>query len=353
MIKSFFGKFSKDIGMDLGTANVRVYVKDKGIVVHEPSVVAINMRTEQILAVGNEAKNMVGKTPGHIMTSRPLSGGVISDFEVAERMVKYFIDKVHEDEFSFVPRPRVVVTVPLGVTEVERKAVEDAIVAAGAREVFVVEEPIAAAIGARMSVEEPTGNMVVQLGAGNTQVAIISLEGIVSWRTSVIAGDELTKNIMQYTREVFGLLLGDRQAENIKLAVGSAQPLPEKIEFSMRGRDVVSGLPKEVVIDSEHVYRAISRSIATIVENIKATLEVTPPEIVADIHERGLVLSGGTALLRGIDQVIASATGIPVRIVDDPLMCVVRGTGMLLDDIQLLTRIAIPSTHEESNRKRR
>lgn len=338
--------------MDLGTANVRVYVKDKGIVVHEPSVVAINTRTEQILAVGNEAKNMVGKTPGHITTSRPLSGGVISDFEVAERMVKYFIDKVHEDEFSFVPRPRVVVTVPLGVTEVERKAVEDAIIAAGARDVYVIEEPMAAAIGARMSVEEPTGNMVVQLGAGNTQVAIISLEGIVSWRTSVIAGDELTKNIMQYTREVFGLLLGDRQAENIKLAVGSAQPLPEKIEFSMRGRDVVSGLPKEVVIDSEHVYRAIARSIASIVESIKATLEVAPPEIVADIHERGLVLSGGTALLRGIDQVIAAATGIPVRIVDDPLMCVVRGTGMLLEDERLLSRIAIPSAQEETHRRR-
>lgn len=347
MFGSLFGKFSKDLGIDLGTSNILVYVKGKGIVVNEPSVVAINTRTEQILSVGNEAKNMLGKTPGHIMTARPLSSGVISDFEVTERMLKYFFDKVHEDEFSFVPRPRVVVAVPLGITEVERKAVEDVMIAAGAREVFTVEEPMVAAIGARMSVSEPIGNMIVQIGGGNTQVAIISLEGIVTWRMSSIAGDEMTKNISQYIREVFGLLLGERHAESIKLAVGSAQPVEEKIEFPMRGRDVLSGLPKEVLIDSDHVYRAITRSVETIVEQIKSTLEVTPPEVVADIHERGIVLSGGGSLLRGLDRVIAESIGIPVRLVDDPLTCVVRGTGILLEDEHLLRQVALPSAQEE------
>ncbi len=347
MIKNFFGKFSKDLGVDLGTSHTLVYVKDKGIVVNEPSVVAINIRTEQILAVGNEAKAMLGKTPEHIMTSRPLANGVISDFEVTERMLKYFIDKVHEDEFTIVPRPRIVVSVPLGITEVERKAVEDACVAAGARQVYTVEEPMAAAIGARMAVEDPVGSMIVQIGGGNTQIAIISLEGIVTWRSGLIAGDEMTKNIVKYTREVFGLLLGDRHAEKVKIAVGSAQPVDEPIEFPMRGRDVISGLPKEVMIDSAHVHRAISGSVANIVEQIKATLEVTPPEVVADIHERGIVLSGGGALLRDIDAVIADAIGIPVRIVDDPITCVVRGAGILLENETLLSHVALPSAQEQ------
>ena len=347
MIKNFFGKFSKDLGVDLGTSHTLVYVKDKGIVVNEPSVVAINIRTEQILAVGNEAKAMLGKTPEHIMTSRRLANGVISDFEVTERMLKYFIDKVHEDEFTIVPRPRIVVSVPLGITEVERKAVEDACVAAGARQVYTVEEPMAAAIGARMAVEDPVGSMIVQIGGGNTQIAIISLEGIVTWRSGLIAGDEMTKNIVKYTREVFGLLLGDRHAEKVKIAVGSAQPVDEPIEFPMRGRDVISGLPKEVMIDSAHVHRAISGSVANIVEQIKATLEVTPPEVVADIHERGIVLSGGGALLRDIDAVIADAIGIPVRIVDDPITCVVRGAGILLENETLLSHVALPSAQEQ------
>ncbi len=347
MFKNFFGKFSKDLGIDLGTSNTLVYVKDKGIVVNEPSVVAINVRTEQILAVGNEAKNMLGKTPQHITTTRPLANGVISDFEVTERMLKYFIDKVHEEEFTFVPRPKVVIAVPLGITEVERKAVEDAVVSAGAREVYTVEEPMAAAIGARMPVQEPVGNMVVQIGGGNTQIAIMSLEGVVSWRTGTIAGDEMTKNIVKYTRDVFGLLLGDRHAEKIKLAVGSAVQTGEPVEFPMRGRDVMSGLPKEVVITSQHVYRAITSSVSTIVEQIKATLEVTPPEVVADIHERGIVMSGGGSLLRGIDTVIADAIGIPVRVVDDPITCVVRGTGILLEDQPLLEQVSLPSAQED------
>ncbi len=348
MIKNFFGKFSKDLAIDLGTSNTLVYVKDKGIVVQEPSVVAVNVRTEQILAVGNEAKNMLGKTPKHIVTTRPLINGVISDFEVTERMLKYFIDKVHEDEFTFVPRPRIVISVPLGITEVERKAVEDAVIAAGAREVFTVEEPMVAAIGARMSVEDPIGSMIVQIGGGNTQIAIISLEGIVSWRTSLIAGDEMTKNIVQYTREVFGLYLGTAHAENIKIAIGSAQQAEEVTEYPVRGRDVLSGLPREVMIDSTHVFRAISRSIEKIIEEIKATLEVTPPEVVADIHERGIVLSGGGAMLRDLDSVISQAIGIPVRVVDDPITCVVRGNGILLEDERLRKEVALPSAKEES-----
>ncbi len=348
MFKNLFGKFTKDLGMDLGTSNTRIYVKDKGIVVNEPSVVAVNIRTEQILAVGNEAKQMLGKTPPHIMTSRPLANGVISDFEVTERMLKYFFEKVHEEEFTVVPRPRVVIAVPLGITEVERKAVEDAVTSAGAKEVFTVEEPMAAAIGARMAVEDPVGSMIVQLGGGNTQIAIISLEGVVKWETNHIAGDEMTKNIVQYTREVFGLLLGDAHAENIKIAIGSAMPSDVVTEYPMRGRDVLSGLPKEVVIDSEHVYRAIAPSIAKIVELIKTTLETAPPEVVADIHERGIVLSGGTAMLRDLDVVVSQEIGIPVRVVDDPITCVVRGTGILLEDTRLLKEVALPSAQEDA-----
>lgn len=348
MFKNVFGKFSKDLGMDLGTSNTRIYVRDKGIVVQEPSVVAVNIRTEQILAVGNEAKQMLGKTPPHITTTRPLANGVISDFEVTERMLKYFFEKVHEEEFTVVPRPRVVIAVPLGITEVERKAVEDAVTAAGAREVYTVEEPMAAAIGARIAVENPIGSMIVQIGGGNTQVAIISLEGIVKWQTNHIAGDEMTKNIVQYTREVFGLLLGDGHAENIKIAIGSATPPEEIIEYPVRGRDVLTGLPKEVAIDSEHVYRAIHSSVIKIVELIKTTLETAPPEVIADIHERGIVLSGGGAMLRNLDTIVSQEVGIPVRVVDDPISCVVRGAGILLEDTRLLNEVALPSAQEEA-----
>lgn len=345
MLDKFFQKFRKELGIDLGTANTLAYVKGRGIVINEPSVVAVNTKTEQILAVGNEAKEMLGKTPPHITTTRPLTGGIISDFEVTEKMLRYFIDKVNEDDHSFFSRPRVVIGAPLDITEVERKAIGDAATNAGAREVWVVEEPMAAAIGSRLPVREPLGNLIVEIGGGTSEIAVISLSGIVTWKSVKIAGDELNRNIMQYAREQFNLLLGERQAEDIKIKIGSAVELSEPMEYPMRGRDLVSGLPKEVMINDSQVREAIIKSLRTIVDNIKATLEVSPPELVADIHERGLLLSGGGALLRGMDQLIARATEIPVRLADDPLTAVVRGCGILLDEPELLKEVAILSPH--------
>ena len=350
MFNWLFKRFSKDIGIDLGTANTLLYVPEKGIVVDEPTVVAINIRTEQILSVGGEAKLMLGKTPPHIEVTRPLTNGIISDYEVAEKMVKYFIDKIHEDGFSFVTRPRVVICVPLEVTEVETKAVEDAIMAAGAREVFVVQEPMAAAIGARMPVQEPIGNMIVDVGGGNTEVAVISLNGVVTWKSTTVAGDEMNRNIIQYAREVFNLLIGEAHAERIKIRVGSAAETGEGIEFPMRGRDIISGLPREITVTDAHIREALDRSIRTIVDLIKMTLEVTPPELTGDIHERGMLLTGGGSLLRGLDEVISKATKIPVRIADDPLSAVVRGTGVLLEDTALLNEVVIPSTRNSKKR---
>jgi len=341
MFKQLLTKFRKDIAIDMGTANTLVYVKNRGIVINEPSVVAINMRTEQILAVGNEAKDMLGKTPPHIMTSRPLSKGIISDYEVAEKMLRYFIDKVYEESMNFMSRPRVVIGAPLEITEVERKAISDAVMNAGGREVWIVEEPMAAAIGARMPVREAVGNFVVELGGGTCEIAVISLGGIVTWKSIPIAGDELNRNIMQYARDAFNLLLGERQAEEIKIKVGSAIELPETMQFPMRGRDLITGLPKEVMINDSQVREAMIKSLRTIVDNIKATLEVTPPELVADIHERGILISGGGAQLRGLDQLIGRATQIPVRVADDSLTSVVRGAGVLLDEQSLLEEVAV------------
>ncbi len=334
-------KFRKDIGVDLGTANTLVYVKGRGIVINEPSVVAVNTRTEQILAVGNEAKDMLGKTPPHIVTSRPLSGGIISDFEVAEKMLAYFIDKINKDSGMYLmSRPRVVIGAPLNITEVERKAVSDAVLNSGAREVWIVEEPMAAAIGARMPVRGAIGNLIVDIGGGTCEIAVISLSGIVNWKSIKIAGDELNNNIIQYAREVFNLLVGESQAEDIKIKIGSAVELSERMQFPMRGRDMISGLPKEVMISDGEVREAITRSLRVMVDNIKATIETTPPELVADIHERGILLAGGGALLRGMDQLISRAAVIPVRIADDPLTAVVRGAGILLDETELLKEVA-------------
>jgi len=343
---NFFKKLGKDIAIDLGTANTLVYTPDKGIVIDEPSVVAINTKTEQILAVGHQAKHMLGKTPPHITVTRPLTEGVISDYEVTEKMLKYFIDKVHRDGFSLASRPRVVIVVPLDVTEVEIKAVEDATISAGAREVFVVQEPVAAAIGARLPIQEAVGNMVVDIGGGNTEIAVISLHGVVTWKSTNIAGDEMNRNIMQYAREVFNLLVGEAHAEQIKIKVGAAVLSKEKIEFPMRGRDVITGLPKEIMISEDHIREALSRSIKTIVDYIKMTLEVTPPELTGDIHERGILLCGGGALLRGLDQVVADAAEIPVRVMDDPLTSVVRGAGYLLEDDELLKEVTLPSARD-------
>lgn len=349
MFGNVFNRFRKDLGIDLGTANTLVYVRGKGIVVNEPSVVSINTRTEQILAVGNEAKEMLGKTPPHIQTTRPLTGGIISDFEVTEKMLAHFIERINEGSFSFMARPRVVVGAPIDMTEVERKAVSDAVLNAGASEVLIVEEPMAAAIGSRMPIQEPVGNFVVDIGGGTTEIAVISLSGIVKWKSIKIAGDELNYNITQYAREMFNLLVGERQAEEIKLKIGSAVEMQEKMVYPMRGRDMVTGLPKEIMISDAEVREAISRSLRVMVDNIKATLEVTPPELVADIHERGLLLTGGGALLRGIDQLIMRATQIPVRVTDDPLTAVVRGASILLEDDALLKEVAVYPTRRDNH----
>ncbi len=340
------GKFSKDIGIDLGTANTLVYVKDKGIIINEPSVVAINQKTGQILAVGDEARKMIGKTPGHITAIRPLVDGVISDFEVTEKMLKYFIDKINQGKFNWIFRPRVVIGIPLDVTEVEKKAVEDAALSAGAREVFLVEEPMAAAIGCRLPITEPVGNMIIDIGGGTSEIAVISLNGIVTWRAIKIAGDEMNKNIVQYARNKFNLLLGEKVAEEIKIKVGSASELKQPLEAQMRGRDLITGLPKEIIVNDEQIREALSKSIKIIIDNIKSTLEITPPELVADIYERGIILTGGGALLKGLDIMISQASQIPVYVADDPLTAVVRGTGYLLDNIDLLKNITVMPTSE-------
>lgn len=342
----FWQKRGKDLGVDLGTANTRIYTKEKGITIDEPTVVAVNTKTEQILAVGDEAKQMLGKTPPHILVTRPLQHGIISDYEVAEKMLRYFIDKVHDGGLSMLSRPRVIVGVPLNVTEVEAKAVEDAMIAAGAREVFIVQEPMLAAIGGRMPIEDPVGNLLVDIGAGKTEIAVISLHGVVTWKSTPIAGEEMNKNIVQYAREVFNLFVGESHAEYIKMKVGAVVAGPEILQIPMRGRDVISGLPKEAMITDAHLREALDRSVRTIIDHIKMTLEVTPPELTADIHERGMLLTGGGALIPGLDRLIAEATDIPVRIADDPLSAVVRGTAVLLDNASLLQLVRLPSARQ-------
>lgn len=353
MINVFFGKFSVDLGIDLGTANTLVYVRERGIVINEPSVVAVNMRTDQILAVGHEAYKMVGRTPAHIVATKPLVDGVISDFEVTEKMLKYFIKKVHKEAFGFSPRPRVVIGIPLDITEVERKAVEDAALSAGAREVYLIEQPMAAAIGARIPVQESSGHMVVDIGGGTTDIAVISLGGIVSSRSLKTAGNELNDDIIRYARDYFSILLGERTAEYVKIKIGSASELTDQLAMKVRGRDLATGLPKEILMDDGQVRDAMSRSIQIVINTIKATIESTPPELVSDIYENGLLLSGGGALLRSLDSLIADATGIPVIIADDPLTCVVRGTAVLLADIDFLKTVMVPTTVAGWSSKRR
>lgn len=348
MFGKMFGYFSKDIGIDLGTANTLVYVRGRGIVINEPSVVAVNQKTGQILAIGTEAKHMVGRTPAHIVATRPLVQGVISDFEVTEEMLKYFIRKVHTEAFSFFPRPRVAIGIPSGVTEVERRAVEDAARNAGAREVYLVEEPMAAAIGVRLPVNEPVGSMVVDIGGGTTDIAVISLGGIVTSKNLRIAGDKLNEDIIRFAREEYKLVLGERTAENIKIGIGSAIQLSQSLESTMRGRDVISGLPKEVIVDDSDIRRATKHSVATIVNAIKSSIEETPPELVADIMHRGIILVGGGALLRGLDQMVATETKIPTYIAEDPLSAVVRGTGLILEDLEVLQNVLISSSNERA-----
>lgn len=343
MFNRLFGLFSYDIGVDLGTANSLVYVRGKGIAINEPSVVAINIKTKKILAIGDEARKMVGRTPSHIVAVRPLVDGVVSDFEVTEQMMRYFIEKVHREKFSIVPKPRVIVGIPYGVTEVERRAVEEATMNAGAREVFLVEEPLSAAIGARLPIQEASGNMIVDIGGGTTEVAVISLGGIVASRSLRIAGDELNQDIIDFARNEFNLLLGERTAENIKIQIGTVLPGKERKKMAMRGRDLVSGLPKQIYVTDEQIRKAISKSVAQIIEAIKTTIEETPPELVADIMEKGIILAGGGALLNGISSVISQATGTAVHIADDPLTCVARGTGIVLEDLENLRDVLLPT----------
>lgn len=343
MFNNLLGHFSRDLGVDLGTTNTLVYIRDKGIVINEPSVVAINTRTDQILAIGENAKKMLGKTPPHIIATKPLSDGVISDFEITERMLRHFIDKVASNRFSFRVRPKIILGIPLDVTEVERKAVEDAALQAGAREVFLVEESMAAAIGARLPVQESCGNMIVDIGGGTTEIAVVSLGGIVTWKSLPIAGSELTEDIINYAREKYSLLIGERTAEEIKIKIGSVFPLKKPLQTIMRGRDLVSGLPREQTISDDEVREAMQRTIKTLVTNIRDAIELTPPELVADIYSRGVVLSGGGALLRGLGDLVHMEVKVPVYITDDPLTAVVRGLGIILEDMGNLRDILLPS----------
>jgi len=347
MFNKVLGKISKDVGIDLGTATTLVYVRGRGIVINEPSVVAVNQKTKQILAIGDEAKKMVGRTPAHISATRPLIQGVISDFEVTEQMLRYFIHKVHRGSFNLLPRPRVIVGIPSGITEVEKKAVRDATLSAGAREVYLVEEAMAAAIGARLPVQEAVGNMIVDIGGGTTDIAIISLGGIVASRTLKIAGDRLNQDIIDYAHEELKLVLGERTAEDIKISIGSAYTLEELLKAPMRGRDLITGLPKEIIVDSDQIREALAESNRIIVNAVKDTIEETPPELVADIMHRGIMLVGGGSLLRGLDKLINKETKMPTKVVDDPLTAVARGAGIILEELDRLREVLVSTDYGE------
>ena len=338
----FFDSFSKDMGIDLGTANTLVSMRGKGIVLREPSVVAIRKDTGEILAVGEEAKMMLGRTPGNIVAIRPLKDGVIADFDTTQIMLKYFIQKA-TGGFSFF-RPRVVVGVPSGVTEVERRAVIDATIQAGAREAYLIEEPMAAAIGAGLPVHDPTGNMVVDIGGGTTEVAVISLGGIVSSRSIRIGGDELDEAIIQYMKRTYNLLIGERTAENVKMTIGSAMPSPEEETMDIRGRDLVTGLPKTLPVSVMEIELALSEPVSAIVDAVKVTLEKTPPELSADIMDRGIVMTGGGALLRRLDKLLTRETGMPVIVAENPLDCVAKGTGVVAEDLETMKRVTMASS---------
>ena len=334
-----FGRLGKDIGIDLGTANTLVHVRGRGIVINEPSVVARDQETKEILAVGNKAKEMVGRTPGNIIAIRPLRDGVIADFDTTERMLRDFLIKANR-RMGWV-RPRVIISVPSGVTEVEKRAVIDAAISAGAKDARVIEEPMAAAIGVGLPVQEPTGNMIVDIGGGTTEVAVISLGGIVVHRSIRIGGDEMDDSIIQHIRRHYNLLIGERTAETIKKTIGSACPQEEEKSIEVRGRDLVTGLPKTVTITSEEIRDALAEPVASIVEGVKVTLEQTPPELAADIMDRGIMMAGGGALLSGLDQLIMNETGIPVHVNEEPLTAVVMGTGLALEHYDLLQRIMV------------
>ena len=334
MFSKFKEFFSNDIGIDLGTANTLVYLKDHGIVINEPSVVAVNQKTGQVVAVGSDAKQMLGRTPGHIKAIRPLVDGVISDYEVTEEMLSYLIRKAESFSKKLLG-PRLVIGIPSGVTNVESRAVYDAAKSAGAREVYLVEEPMAAAIGIRLPVNDPVGSMIIDIGGGTSDIAVISLGGIVRSKNLKIAGDQFNQDIISYLKDEFKLLVGERTAEQIKIQLGSAIKDGNMDTMAVRGRDMVTGLPKEIAISSLNINQAISQSVNVLIDGVKEILEITPPEVVGDIMNKGIILSGGGALLRGLDTLLQNLLNIPVYVAEDPLTAVARGTGMILDDLEL------------------
>jgi rod shape-determining protein MreB len=338
------GLFSNDMGVDLGTATTLVYVKGEGVVLCEPSVVAIERGTSHVLAVGEEAKRMLGRTPGNIIAIRPMKDGVIADFEITEAMLRYFIKKVHHRRV--LVRPRIVIAIPSGITEVEKRAVKDSAERAGARDVFLIEEPIAAAIGVGLPIQEPIGNMVIDVGGGTTEIAVISLAGVVFSKSIRIGGDEMDEAIIEYLKKTYNLMVGERTAEDIKIKIGSAYPLEEEMTLEVKGRDLVAGLPKMVTVTSEEIREALQEPLRAILEITKISLERTPPELAADLIDRGVVMAGGGSLLRGIDKLISEETGLPVHIADDPLTAVVCGTGKVLDEIRYLKKVTVPIKSE-------
>lgn len=334
MLNKFYKFFSRDIGIDLGTATTLVYIKDKGIVINEPSIVAINKKTDQVVAIGSEAKKMAGRTPAHISVIRPLIEGVISDFEITEEMLAYFIKRVHPDTWQAFIRPEVVVGVPSGITNVEIRAVRDAAKNAGAREVHIVETPMAAAIGARLPIYDPIGNIVIDIGGGTTDIAVISLGGIVVSKNMRIAGDKFNQDIIDYMRDEFKILIGEGTAEDIKIAIGSVSKTGGGLETVVRGRDLVSGLPREVVITDSDVREAIIRSIRALIRATKEVIEETPPELISDIMHRGITMVGGGSFLRNLSNLFEAEIKVPVHVPDDPLTAVVRGTGIIIENLE-------------------
>lgn len=338
---------SNDIGIDLGTATTLVYVKGEGVVLCEPSVVAVERGTSNVLAVGEEAKRMLGRTPGNIIAIRPMRDGVITDFEVTEAMLRHFIRKVRHRRFQI--RPRIVIAIPSGITEVERRAVKESAERAGAREVFLIEEPIAAAIGVGLPIQEPVGNMIIDIGGGTTEIAVISLAGIVFSKSIRIGGDEMNEAIIEYLKKTYNLMVGERTAEDIKIKIGSAYPLEEELTLEVKGRDLIAGLPKMVTITSEEVRESLQEPLRAILEVTKISLERTPPELASDLIEHGIVVAGGGSLLKGLDKLISEETGLPVHIADDPVTAVANGTGKVLNEIKYLKKVTVSIKSEIHN----
>ena len=343
-LNALLGLFSLDIGIDLGTANTLVNVRGKGIIINEPSWVAIEKKTRKVLAIGNEAKEMVGRTPVNIVAIRPLRDGVISDFEITEKMIHYFIGKVHDHVILPIPRPRVVVGIPNGCTEVEKRAAYDATVSAGAREAYLIEEPMAAALGAGLPITEAIGSMMIDIGGGTTEVAVFALGGIVVSRSIRMAGDEMDEDIMQYARQKYNILIGERMAEKAKIEIGSAYPLPEEMTMILRGRNLITGLPQGIEVSSVEIREALSGTLNIIVDTVKSALDETPPELVADLMEQGVALAGGVAQLRGLAERLTEETKMNVYVAEAPMTCVARGAGMVLEDLDSLSKILASTT---------